>query len=781
VYSLGATLYYLLTGLPPFREEDLSVLLDRVVRGAFPAPRQVSPAVPVALDAVCRAAMATSPGQRYASARALADDVEHWLADEPVSVHAEPFPVRAGRWARRHRTGVTALAVIVLAGLVSLSVGTVLLQREHRATRLALDREQEARRQRALAQVHALLDARPEAVPSLLDGLEPFRDDVEPELRRLWDEPAEGDSRSRRVRVGLALLRFDPPAARDPLFRWMLDADEPQELLLLCRALEPHRDQLIAPLWRRVEDSSSPEQRFRALVALVVFGADRDRWRRFGDLAVEQLLSADPLLFPHWTEALRPARHALLAPLAAAFRADDPERRRLAATVAAGYAGDDPGTLADLVADADERQYAILWPAVQRLRVQVAGRLEKELLRPSPAEDQAEARDALARRQAQAAVALLQLGREEPAWRLLRHSRDPGRRTHLIHRLAALGTDPRPLVRRLDVETDVSARRALLLCLGTFGDDLHAETRRGLRPGLLKAYRDDPDPGIHSALDWLLRQWGGEGDLAAINAELSRQPPGRRDWHVNGQGQTFAVFRGPCRFRMGSPDARPMTVPRSFALATREVTVEQFLRFRKDHPYRHQYSPGPTGPIIDVSWYEAAAYCNWLSEREGIPKCQWCYPEKVQAGMTLPRGYLSRTGYRLPTEAEWEYACRAGAITSRFYGDSRDLLNRYAWYVRSTHSEGTRPVGLLMPNDGGLFDMLGNAAEWCDSRPRPAGGPASEDGEDEELVVRDDQPRVYRGGGFFYRAAHVQCAYRLTNQPTYRNYHVGFRPARTVR
>src|SRR5262249_17403498 len=128
----------------------------------------------------------------------------------------------------------------------------------------------------------------------------------------------------------------------------------------------------------------------------------------------------------------------------------------------------------------------------------------------------------------------------------------------------------------------------------------------------------------------------------------------------------------------------------------------------------------PGGPIIAVSWYDAAMYCRWLSEAEGIPEDQMCYPpiQDIQAavkagkGLKLPPDYLRRTGYRLPTEAEWEYACRAGAVTSRYYGASEDSLKHYAWYQLNAANR-TWPVGRLKPNDLGLFDMLGNVWQWC--------------------------------------------------------------------
>jgi tetratricopeptide (TPR) repeat protein/tRNA A-37 threonylcarbamoyl transferase component Bud32 len=144
VYSLGATLYPLLTGRPAFEGRDEGEILAKVLRGEFVPPRQVNPAVPPALESVCLKAMAPRPEDRYASPRELAGDIEHWLADEPVSAHREGWKDRAARWTRRHRawvqTGVAALAVGLVAAAALAVQQTRAADRERTARLLAESR-----------------------------------------------------------------------------------------------------------------------------------------------------------------------------------------------------------------------------------------------------------------------------------------------------------------------------------------------------------------------------------------------------------------------------------------------------------------------------------------------------------------------------------------------------------------------------------------------------------------------------------------------------------------
>jgi serine/threonine protein kinase/tetratricopeptide (TPR) repeat protein len=138
IYGLGATLYCLLTGQAPFSGEDLGQLLQKVQQSALVPPRQVRPSVPRALEAVCLKAMALVPRERYASARALADDIEHWLADEPIAAYHEPWTAQSRRWLRRHRILATAGTAALVVAALCLGGATVLLAAANRG-------EQEAR------------------------------------------------------------------------------------------------------------------------------------------------------------------------------------------------------------------------------------------------------------------------------------------------------------------------------------------------------------------------------------------------------------------------------------------------------------------------------------------------------------------------------------------------------------------------------------------------------------------------------------------------------------
>ncbi|MBC7820620.1 MAG: formylglycine-generating enzyme family protein, partial [Planctomycetaceae bacterium] len=125
---------------------------------------------------------------------------------------------------------------------------------------------------------------------------------------------------------------------------------------------------------------------------------------------------------------------------------------------------------------------------------------------------------------------------------------------------------------------------------------------------------------------------------------------------------------------------------------------------------------------------------------------------------------------------EWEYACRAGTVTARYYGETDTLLDRYAWYANNSRTQLMLPIGSLKPNDLGLFDMLGNVFEW----PQEAMS-NHEPGDDleDQRVVTNKLNRALRGGSFFYLSLVVRSAYRIGYQPSFQSFNFGFRVART--
>ncbi len=216
---------------------------------------------------------------------------------------------------------------------------------------------------------------------------------------------------------------------------------------------------------------------------------------------------------------------------------------------------------------------------------------------------------------------------------------------------------------------------------------------------------------------------------------------------------------------------RPFQIGRVYAIGMCEITEAQFAAsgIRVE-----EYSSRP----MDVSWYEAAQYCNWLSRQEGIAEDQWCYSgaEPFSEGMELKSDWQELTGYRLPTEEEWEFACRAGTETEFACGNARGLLPDYGWYDESSVGlEGPFQIGQLRANGFGTFDMHGNYWEWCQN----LYDRTTLEAETGKVGDDDDSSRVLRGGSLLNSATSMRSASRTYNRPGDRSSYFGFRVSRT--
>jgi len=188
-----------------------------------------------------------------------------------------------------------------------------------------------------------------------------------------------------------------------------------------------------------------------------------------------------------------------------------------------------------------------------------------------------------------------------------------------------------------------------------------------------------------------------------------------------------------------------VTLTKPFWMAKTEVTQAQWKQIMGNNPSRFK---GDQNPVEQVSWNDAMQFCKKLTERE------------QQAGR-LPKGWI----YTLPTEAQWEYACRAGT-TGKYAGN----LDEMAWY--KSNSGKTHPVGSKKPNAWGLYDMHGNVWEWCLDRygKYPSGSVTDPSG------ASSGSARVDRGGGWGRNASYCRSAFRGGNSPEYAGSRLGFRP-----
>jgi len=255
--------------------------------------------------------------------------------------------------------------------------------------------------------------------------------------------------------------------------------------------------------------------------------------------------------------------------------------------------------------------------------------------------------------------------------------------------------------------------------------------------------------------------------LAAVGARAESPPQTLR----NDIGMTFALIpagsftmgRNP-NFENGGREelpAHPVRIGEPFYMQTTEVTQEQWLAVMGSNPSNFK---GRSNPVEQVSWDDIQVFLKALNDREGCGGC-----------------------YRLPTEAEWEYAYRAGSTGTYYWGDEADASGQYAWYSQNSGGK-TYPAGQLKPNAWGLYDMAGNVWEWVADcfhwsyEGAPGNGAAWTGGCYKQSDRESDgvMRRVLRGGSWIHSPSSCRAAHRNFLPPANRSYDYGFRVVRAV-
>lgn len=316
------------------------------------------------------------------------------------------------------------------------------------------------------------------------------------------------------------------------------------------------------------------------------------------------------------------------------------------------------------------------------------------------------------------------------------------------------------------------AKRAYYHLLKFFHPDRHQAS-----PGLLRKATEETKK-LNLAYEHLCKVFGSGKRSASKNSRPRPKNSAKTSGNPPVPAQPFTVpscgmklqWIGPGRFLMGSPpgeagrsaDEGPqieVTISRGFWLGICTVTQEEWTALAQ-HVEALKADPsffrGPRLPVEQVSWNDCQA---WLRELNAIEHEH------------LPHGYQ----FRLPTEAQWEFACRAGTSTRFHCGDSDEALRNYAWHSANAGGQ-SHLVGEKKSNPWGLHDMHGNLWEWCHDWYGPLNGERGA-----TVIDRAGPPfgskRVMRGGSWGVVPARCRSAYRVWNEPTYRDYTLGFRVA----
>ena len=333
-------------------------------------------------------------------------------------------------------------------------------------------------------------------------------------------------------------------------------------------------------------------------------------------------------------------------------------------------------------------------------------------------------------RKAAAVEQAQRLGHDAPFWQHLNNDADPRVRTVLIDEFGQAELSWNDIQQRLKSQPG-RCRQAIILGLPQRLQLLTESQRSELKSLLLQMYRTDPDAGVHSAVESVLRNVSGDATVFGAQVQMADSQAKAGQWRVLSNGLCMVSLDRPGLVSLGpkssgsnadnTPPGRSVMIDYPFEISTTEITVRQYQQYRAEVEPAFAATSSLDCPMNNVDLFQAMQYCRWLSEQEpdfDAAKCVYPVAETMGKGLLLAPDYQRWPGFRLPTSDEWEYAVRAGSQTTRFFGNADTQLSQHSWWVFSSE-EHLWPVGLKRPNPWGLFDVYGNVGEWC----HPAGKP----------------------------------------------------------
>ncbi|MEZ5941339.1 MAG: SUMF1/EgtB/PvdO family nonheme iron enzyme [Planctomycetaceae bacterium] len=559
-------------------------------------------------------------------------------------------------------------------------------------------------------------------VPSIIDDLEPLRGYGEgPVDKQLAIEENAGP---RRLNFLLAKHRWDSSVASTVLEETLLATSE--QVLVAREELAPSSSKLAEQCWTDLRSGiDSPDgdvkRAFRAAQLLAAWEppdspGQIDKWREFAAFIASQAVSecvTSPQQFDSILESVAPLKDILRPELEKVLGVEERDvTSELTFTVSllSRLFAEDKAAKTNLVLNASPWQWKMFFTSPEELSLSVIEDVAFDDDLTSIVES---------RRRATALSIVLQVDpNDSRAWSQLEFKSIPNVRSNFIARLPKIGVPVEVVERRLRKETESGNSQrpdvvaALLQILGAYPA---AEPGSDLLTRVLVEWNTNPDPEVHSSAEWLLRAWARDNRIENLfHGQLPTEMNPELIWRVTPKGHVMVRI-----------DARGVYgIDRVFEIATKEISVQQHLERPGYRYYNRQHAPTEDCPCNVVHWPDALEYCNWLTGELGLPESELCYPtdSEVRKNWIPDEEHLSRAGFRLPRQQEWQLACRAGTKSSRFYGDDMRLGDFYVRHeLNSLESNPAGhlisrswPCGSLKPNRWGLFDMNGNVMEWCE-------------------------------------------------------------------